>query len=354
MKADAAVGGSALTRLELARWAGVWRGRGKDSGIAMAKIRKLLFVDTNILLDFYRVRNEAGLGLLRHLDETAASVISTFQLEMEFKKNRQAAIQDGWNELKAPAGIQRPGLFSDAKAVKAIQSSQKAIDRRVKSLRDRFSKALRDPSKHDPVYKVCQRLFHKGDALSLTREDTQRHAIRRKALKRFLLGCPPRKRNDTSIGDAVNWEWMVHCAKSQNAELVIVSRDSDFGAVIDGVAYINDHLKQEFAERVSKKRKVLLYHKLSDALKHFDVKVTKAEEQEEESIAQPIANQVRDFQTYVDALLEKSRGQVKELTEKLRGDEVVGALLADVLKQGSSGPGVGLSEDTDKGLAKKK
>jgi hypothetical protein len=31
-------------------------------------IQKLLFVDTNIWLDFYRHRNEAGLKLLEHLE----------------------------------------------------------------------------------------------------------------------------------------------------------------------------------------------------------------------------------------------------------------------------------------------
>lgn len=61
----------------------------------------------------------------------------------------------------------------------------------------------------------------------------------------------------------MNWEWMVHCAKSEKAELVIVTRDQDYGVIYDGVAFINDHLKQEFSERVNKKRKILLYQRLS-------------------------------------------------------------------------------------------
>ena len=70
---------------------------------------------------------------------------------------------------------------------------------------------------------------------------------------------------------------MVQCANSANAELVIVTRDTDYGAVFEDRAYINDHLKQEFSERVSKKRKLLLYPKLSEALKHFEVPVTQQE-----------------------------------------------------------------------------
>lgn len=70
---------------------------------------------------------------------------------------------------------------------------------------------------------------------------------------------------------------MIHCAIEENAELVIVSRDTDYGVMLKQKAYINDHLKQEFQERVSKKRKILLYNRLTDALKHFNVAVSQKE-----------------------------------------------------------------------------
>jgi len=79
---------------------------------------------------------------------------------------------------------------------------------------------------------------------------------------------------------------MIHCSKSVNAELVIVSRDSDFGATFDNKLYVNDHLRQEFSERVSKRRKLLLYSRLSDALKHFQVPITEKEVQAEAEIVE--------------------------------------------------------------------
>lgn len=51
--------------------------------------------------------------------------------------------------------------------------------------------------------------------------------------------------------------------------------------VFENTSYVNDHLKQEFSERVSQKRKVILCSKLSEALKHFAVQVTKKEEEAE-------------------------------------------------------------------------
>lgn len=247
-------------------------------------ITKLLFVDTNIWLDFYRARTEAGLSLLEHLEKVSDKLIVSYQLEMEYKRNRQAAILEGMQELKAPTPISRPGLFSDAKAVKAMQGNIKAATERVKSLKAKLKSVIENPSAHDPVYKVCQRIFHSENPLLLNRENKFKHVIRRKAFRRFLHGCPPRKKNDTSMGDAFNWEWMIECAVRNNAELVIVSRDADYGTLFENKAYINDHLRQEFSERVSRKRKLLLYTKISEALKHFQVPITKKEEEEEEQI----------------------------------------------------------------------
>ena len=257
------------------------------------RIQKLIFVDTNIWLDFYRARNETGLALLKHLESVSDKLIVSYQLESEFKKNRQIAILEGLQDLKAPGQISRPGIFSDARASEILSRSMKAADKQVRALKSRLIKALDDPTKYDPVYQACQRLFHKADPLVLTREDKVRHEIRRRAFRRFLHGCPPRKKNDTSIGDAINWEWMIHCAKLQNAELVIVTRDSDYGISHEGKSYINDHLRQEFSERVSKKRKLLLYGRLSDALRHFAVPVTPKEEIAETEIveAQPLVQQ---------------------------------------------------------------
>ena len=143
---------------------------------------------------------------------------------------------------------------------------------------------MENPTVHDPVYKVCQRVFHKKDDLALRRDMPIRRAIRRLAYRRFLHGCPPRKRSDTSIGDAFNWEWMVHCATEQKAGLVIVTRDTDYGATVGDKCYINDHLRQEFSDRVSRKRDLLLYPSLSDALKLFEVAVTPQEEQAEKEL----------------------------------------------------------------------
>ena len=244
----------------------------------------LLFIDTNIWLDFYRARNETSLKLLERAEALSDQLIVTYQLESEFKRNRQTAILEGMQELKAPQQIPRVGILSGDKATAIMERSRKEMERRINVLKAKLGRILKNPAAHDPVYKACQRVFHKADDLCLTRDNSLRRGIRSRALKRFLHGCPPRKKNDTSIGDAINWEWMVECVTRRKAGLIIVSRDSDYGATVDNVSYINDHLRQEFSERVSRKRRLSLCSRLSDALKLFKVDVSAQEEESENEL----------------------------------------------------------------------
>jgi hypothetical protein len=246
----------------------------------------LLFVDTNIWLDFYRGRSEASLKLLAHLESEAVKerLIVTYQLEMEFKKNRQLAILEGMKALTV-ARTPRLGVFSDSAAFRTAERALKIAEERVSKLKKQLSRILETPTTHDPVYQACQRLFHRESQVVLTRANPIRRQIKNRALRRFLLGCPPRKRDDTSMGDSINWEWMVECAKQQSAGLVIVSRDADYGVEFENKVYLNEHLLHEFKDRVSQQRKVILCRSLSDALKHFNVTVTAAEEKEEKEVA---------------------------------------------------------------------
>ena len=110
-----------------------------------------------------------------------------------------------------------------------------------------------------------------------------RQRIKRLAWRRFILGYPPRKKNETSIGDALNWEWIIHCAKELKGKFYIVSRDSDFGAEFNKKHYINDHLKSEFRDRVGNKS-IVLTNKPSDVLKALKITVTPEELKAEEEM----------------------------------------------------------------------
>jgi predicted nucleic acid-binding protein len=256
----------------------------------------LLFVDTNVLLDFYRIRKtDISLKYLEQLEACQDRLIIGSQVEMEYKKNRQRAIVESLTNFAAPdwSKLTGPALVANLQAMKMIEKNKKEIVTQKNRVNEKIQKILSDPIHHDPVYQCLQRIFKHESNFNLSRARKERFTIRKLARKRFVLGYPPRKQGDTSIGDAVNWEWIVQCSINSGKHIIIVTRDTDYGAIYDGKSYLNDWLKQEFTERVSKKRKIILTDKLSQGLKIVHAAVTKEMEEEEERL---LAELLGDFE----------------------------------------------------------
>jgi hypothetical protein len=205
---------------------------------------------------------------------------------MEYKKNRQRVILDSLQRFKNPdwGGLVPPAFLSDAQPSTIIEKSKSEISSQQKKLKKRIEAILRHPSRNDPVYKILQRLFKNNNQFNLTRDEKIRNKIKRLAWKRFILGYPPRKSQDTSIGDAINWEWVIHCAANTDKHIIIITRDTDYAVSYSGELILNDWLAQEFKQRVSQKRKIQITDRLTQAFKQISITVTKKEEQEEESI----------------------------------------------------------------------
>ncbi len=244
-------------------------------------IKVYAFIDTNIFLDFYRSQNETSLTLLKKLEGVKEHVICTYQVEMEFLKNRQRAITDNLNDKSLSIDSRLPAVMDDSNLSNALKKEKKELEKRKKELKKRIANIIENPAGYDPIYKSLEAIFSSENEHVLTRNMKIRHKIKRLAWRRFILGYPPRKSNDTSIGDALNWEWFIHCAKRYPGKYIIVSRDADFGVNYNDKSYLNDALKAEFRDRVGKKS-ITYTTKLSDALKMMEVSVTPDEEKFEE------------------------------------------------------------------------
>lgn len=263
----------------------------KKSRKASPTLDALIFIDTNIFLDFYRVRGwESGLSVLDHITSNLDRIITGDQIEMEYKKNRQRVILDSLGRTKSPdwGALSVPTFLQESKPNKALERAKKQVDSQMKRMRTRIERILTTPGTNDPVFRVAQDLFRNESPFNLSREKDARYNVRRLAMKRFMLGYPPRKEGDTSIGDAINWEWIIRCAADSGKDVIIVSRDSDYGHSYQKTPVLNDWLRQEFAERTSRRRKLLLTDRLTDAFKRIAVAVTpQEEEQETELISKP-------------------------------------------------------------------
>ena len=155
----------------------------------------LVFIDTNILLDFYRYpRGSAILSVLEHIENNHDKIITSTQIEMEYKKNRQKVILNSMVEMKGPKwdSYKLPVILSATQAAQSIESDRKDIEKQSKILRRKIESVLKKPSNNDDVFKTLQRLFKSDSDLNLKRPDPKRFTIRNLARKRFVLGYPPR------------------------------------------------------------------------------------------------------------------------------------------------------------------
>ncbi|WP_425396472.1 PIN domain-containing protein [Aeoliella sp.] len=251
------------------------------------------FVDTNIFLDFYRSGNGATLKLLERLKPVKDRIICTYQVEMEFLKNRQNVLLESYKKIKNPELPQPPAIFADSATNTSLKSISKEAQKKTKLLKKRIVTLLRQPKSNDVVYQVLEEIFHSESEHVLTRDMDIRHRVKRKAHRRFLLGYPPRKASDTSYGDALNWEWFLTCARELRGKFIIVSRDGDYGITIDDQSYLNDQLFQEFRDRVGQKS-IIFTNRLSSALEAMDVAVPSKEvEAESQQLENAIPTQSR-------------------------------------------------------------
>lgn len=251
------------------------------------KLDALIFIDTNIYLDFYRIRKSNV--SMKYLDEIINHkdlIITCSQVEMEFKKNRQAVVLESIGELNKLSSINLsfPAIIANTQASQMLKKLKTNIENQQRKLKDSVEKILKNPSQNDPVYKSLQKIWKNNSDYNLNRENKQRFAVRKLAAKRFFLGYPPRKKGDNSIGDAINWEWIIKCAELSGKSIIIVSRDTDFGSHYQNDSFLDDWLLKEFKERISRKRKIIFTDKLSTAFKLVEIPVTQEMEKEERKV----------------------------------------------------------------------
>jgi hypothetical protein len=230
------------------------------------------------------------MNYLKIIEANLLRIITGSQVAMEYKKNRQKVILETLSKIKDPDwnSLTPPALLTNALPVKIINDKRKEIAKQQKKIKERIEKILSNPTYNGEVYKTLQRLFKNNSPYNLNREMKDRYRIRNLAKKRFILGYPPRKKEDNSIGDAINWEWVIDCAIRSTKDIIIVTRDNDFGFVFNNKGYLNDWLHQEFKERVSQKRKIILTDKLTQAFKLTNIHVTREMEEEEMNIIESL------------------------------------------------------------------
>jgi hypothetical protein len=124
------------------------------------KLDALIFIDTNIYLDFYRIRkSNVSMKYLYEIVKHKEIIISSSQVEMEFKKNRQSVVLESIVEIKKLSSINLsfPAIIANAQASKMLKKHKTSIEKQQKKLKETIEKILKNPSQNDPVYKSLQK-----------------------------------------------------------------------------------------------------------------------------------------------------------------------------------------------------
>lgn len=258
----------------------------------------IVFIDTTVYLNAYQYDNDIVLSLLNNINNNHDRIITTDIVEMEYKKNRQGVIIRALGDVKTNGSdkLKIPSFLKESQYRVTTNRISKDAQKLSNRVRERIEKVLESPSRYDPVYKILQNLFSSkkdihlnGDKKEIIRE------IRELGRERFLLGFPPRKPKDTSYGDAINWEWIIYCAKHCSDDIVLISQDLDYGAEYKSKVVLNDFLADEFKKRVGSKRKIYYTRKLSEGLNLAGISVSKADEEAEDKMLKELTS----LQTYV-------------------------------------------------------
>jgi hypothetical protein len=184
-----------------------------------------------------------------------------------------------------------------------------------------IEKLLKNPQT-DPVYQCLNRIFASDASYNLKRPNKRRYDVRELAQKRFSLGYPPRKGDTLRLGDAINWEWIIECAITSKCNVVIVSRDEDFGLTYGQDCVLNDWLRVEFRDRVSRKRKIELTNRLATALRKLRIPLSPGDEREETKLlisASDIPDNAISVTEFISRMMkDRPRVRLPEGSDRLR------------------------------------
>ena len=229
----------------------------------------MIFIDTNIYLDFFNNSQPQLKKLLSTLVELRSKVIVPRQVVYEVSRNKVQKLAESLTELHKKARVESillpeqhdlPGTTGKVqdwnRRRRALQQQAAELEKESRAL---IATLLADVQHgRDPVSLALSKVFE--NAIDPT------DAIVVAARDRRERGNPPGKKSDT-LGDQLSWETLLSFCEDKS-DLWFVSRDEDFGVHYDESLYFNAFLQNELTQKLPTK-KVHAFSALPAALKHY-------------------------------------------------------------------------------------
>ena len=208
-----------------------------------------VFLDTQIIFGNFGENAELRLDeLLRLVKEKKIVFIYTAQLENEYLRGVGDRISQTRKSIKkSEVSLKVEEAKKDGP--KMDPEFKVSLEKGIKAIKDGYAKhqsrRLKSyDSKVKKIEKIVAALFRAGKKIPYTDE------IIEAAKLRHIKGNPPKKDNDNSYGDAINWESLLKHSKDD--DLIVITKDSDYLEANSESFVLNRLLIKEWKE-VSKK-----------------------------------------------------------------------------------------------------
>jgi len=284
-----------------------------------------LFIDSNILLNFYDFSKEdlSNLGkLIELIKKGDFKIYVTSNLIIEVEKNRGTRLQKAFEIFKkSKISLAMPVICQAYGEYKKISRLQNELDKSKSNLSKKLEKDIQDRTlKAD---KIIQELFEVGQKINSEK-------YLEAAIKRKQLGKPPGL-SDKTCGDAVNWEALL-AEIPQKEILIIVSNDKTFQDPLNSEK-LHPLLLKEWKEK--KRSEILFYRTLTDFFNKHAKEIKLKIEKEKEMLINDLLNSPNFATTHLiiqklSMFTEFSEEQIKALTTALINNSQVRWIATDL------------------------
>ena len=206
----------------------------------------VIALDTNVLLDLYRVTPQARNEIFAVLEEVVGRVFIPHQVALEFHKNRIKAAKEqldfynatrgGLDSLKAQA-IQKLAEFANRCALpveekeilsRSLKTAFSEVVDGIKAYQDRFDLTEDTVLNSDPILAKLSKLLHEKVGPPLDSDQTS--AALAEASRRREAKIPPGfkdgRKGSNPHGDYFVWEQILLEAERRKTSILLVSNDN--------------------------------------------------------------------------------------------------------------------------------
>lgn len=181
-----------------------------------------VFIDTNILLEMYHLSGpdlEELRKVVKLVETGKIELLLPQQVVDEFWRNREGVIADAlkrFRESKAHATM--PNVIRDYPEARELRAAVEAVNALVRVIETKVKQDIEvNAFKAD---EIIQDLFASAFIQPVSTDVIDRARLRAE------VGNPPGKKG--SLGDAINWEWLLQYDVVSAAEIFLISGDGDF------------------------------------------------------------------------------------------------------------------------------